>query len=110
DVLGRVVTLDPPEGYESEALIRPIADTFGSLVSYSTTPLGVEVLRERALPGTLSSCLQIGRVFAQLPGADEARVQDLLRQISGARVTSGAIVERIATRDEVGHRAAIVIE
>src|SRR5690606_11815345 len=96
DVLGRSMVFDPPLGYGFEALMRPLIDTLGSLVSYSTAPLAVDVIRQRALPGTLSFCLQIGRVFAEFAGSSETEVSEQLARIGGVLLAAGAIVERIA--------------
>lgn len=109
DALGRSVVVSAARGLSPEGLLRPITELMGSLSAYSTRPFEAKVLAAKSLPGTLSRCLEIGRAFARLAGADEATADSILRGLGACRIAEGSVMERLSDVDGFGQRASVVL-
>lgn len=110
DPLGRSIRLETSEGFSAELLLRPLVDMMDSLAAYTTFPLHGRDLRERALDGTVSRCLEVGRVFLRLPEHDIAGAERLLAGLGGARIATGAVIERLSLPDSASVRVAVTLE
>lgn len=110
DPLGRSAQLQTSGGFGTELLLRPLVETMGSLSAYTAYPLHGHDLRERALDGTVTRCLEVGRVFQQLPGRTAEEADRLLAELGGVRITTGAVTERFSQSDTGGTRVSITLE
>lgn len=109
DSRGRSVTLRTSGDISLESLIRPMAETMGWLVGLSTASLRRDFLAAHSLGGTVSYCLEIGRMFGSLSGKSLDSVESTLATVGGRLLGSGRVVERVSFPERQGPRASVAI-
>ncbi|GII92543.1 hypothetical protein Ssi02_27740 [Sinosporangium siamense] len=110
DPNGRTVVIRKWGRISVERLVRPVVETMGWLAVLSTSSMSAEFLRAHALRGSVSRCLELGRVFSGLAGLDDACAARLLERCGSVLIGSGVITERLATADRLGLRSSLSIE
>ncbi|KRC62797.1 hypothetical protein ASE14_02990 [Agromyces sp. Root81] len=109
DSRSRWVELTTSAGFSTEQLIRPVVETMGWLAALSTSTLTPEFLAAHTLDGTLSRCLEIGTVFAELSTMNAVGVDQALRRIDGVRLAEGVVSQRVSQADTTGQRSSVTI-
>lgn len=110
DPVGRSVRLTGSSDFPVETLLRPLVTVMGSLTAYTMYPLHGADLRKQSLDGTITRCLEVGRVFQNLPGHTADEVDTMLAAIDGVRVASGSVVERLAQPEPHASRVSVTLE
>lgn len=110
DPLGRGVRLTGSKDFSVEMLLRPLVTVMGSLTAYTMYPVHGRDLRTRSLGGTLTRCLEVGRVFQGLPGHTATEVDEMLSGIDGVRVATGTVAERLSQPELSSAQVSITLE
>lgn len=110
DPLGRGVRLTGSQDFSVEMLLRPLVNVMGSLTAYTMYPLRGGQLKDRSLSGTLTHCLEVGRVFQSMPGHTAAEVDEMLGTIAGLRIATGTVAERLPQSEISSSQVAIALE
>ena len=110
DPLGRGVRLTGSQDFSVEMLLRPLVNVMGSLTAYTMYPLRGSQLQERSLSGTVTRCLEVGRVFQGMPGHTAAEVDKMLGAIDGLRIATGTVVERLPQPELSSSQVSITLE
>lgn len=110
DARGRTLTLITTGSLSMESLVRPLVEAMGSMAVFSTSSLDRAFLERHSLAGGVTRCLQIGRLFSELPEMDEAGVASALAAHSAALLGTGRIIEKLTYPDRFGPRAALTIK
>lgn len=109
DPLGRTVTVSATGALSMERLARPIVESMGSLALLSTSSLDVAYCRRHLIPGTVTRCLELGRLFLTLHERELHEIDERLATIGGKLLGSGTIVERISRTSPSGARTALSV-
>lgn len=110
DPLGRSICLTGARDFSVDQLVRPLVALMGSLTAYTMFPLRGRDLRAQSLNGTLTRCLEIGRIFQSLHGHTAEEVDQMVDTIDGVRIASGTVIERLAQPDHDDSRVSITLE
>ncbi|MFI0420887.1 DUF917 domain-containing protein [Spongiactinospora sp. 9N601] len=106
----RTVTIQKSGALSAERLVRPVVETMGWLAVLSTSSLSAEFCRAHVLRGSVSRCLELGRVFGRLSALGEAEAAAVLAGCGGAVIGSGVITDRLSFSDALGPRSSLAIE
>ncbi|MFT4220415.1 MAG: DUF917 domain-containing protein [Microbacterium sp.] len=110
DTLGRSIQVQASAGFTAERLLRPLVDVLGSLAAYTAFPLHGGDLRERALGGTLTRCLEVGRVFLRVPGCETGEADRMLAELGAVRIAAGSVIERLSRPYADGARVSVTLD
>lgn len=110
DTRGRTVTIKTTGLLSMESLIRPMVETVGWLAAISTSSLDRPFLLKHSLSGTVTRCIELGRMFGEFPDHSLAEVETTLAASGGALLGSGRVIERVSNPDRLGPRASLTIE
>lgn len=106
----RTVTIQKSGALSVERLVRPVVEAMGWLAVLSTSSLSAGFCRIHVLRGSVSRCLELGRIFGRLPALDESEASAVLARCGGAVIGSGVVTDRLSFSDGLGPRSSLAIE
>lgn len=93
DCQGNAVLTKPRDGEWSERLARALTIPMGGSVTMADYAYGGDIVRDCALPGTLSLAHDIGKILTASTANEGQRLNELLEKLDGYLLFEGKVVD-----------------